>query len=285
MSNGTALAPPRSSELAKANTLERVVIMGDLSQLNAGDKVSYYNAVCESVGLNPLTRPFEYTKLNNREVLYARREATEQLRKMHQVSITILERKSAAGIHLVTARASLPNGRTDEALGAVNLGQLQGEALCNALMKAETKAKRRATLSICWLGFLDETEVEDARAAQALAEAAKPRTEALIDQIETALVEEAPVETVEPTTAEPAPEIEVEPEAEQPADVRMPDPCSADWIVDYALSKSPEGWDTTKIKTNFRLLLSKTWAKCGRPEQVAIYNRINDGTFFKKAGE
>jgi hypothetical protein len=28
-------------------------------------------------------------------------------------------------------------------------------------MKAETKAKRRATLSVCGLGFLDETEIED----------------------------------------------------------------------------------------------------------------------------
>jgi hypothetical protein len=30
----------------------------------------------------------------------------------------------------------------------------------NAIMKAVTKAKRRVTLSICGLGFLDETEVE-----------------------------------------------------------------------------------------------------------------------------
>src|SRR6202008_2665643 len=36
----------------------------------------------------------------------------------------------------------------------------KGEALGNALMKASTKAKRRATLSICGLGMLDETELE-----------------------------------------------------------------------------------------------------------------------------
>jgi len=36
---------------------------------------------------------------------------------------------------------------------------LQGESLANALMKAETKAKRRVTLSICGLGMLDETEI------------------------------------------------------------------------------------------------------------------------------
>jgi hypothetical protein len=32
--------------------------------------------------------------------------------------------------------------------------------MANALMKAETKAKRRVTLSICGLGMLDESEVE-----------------------------------------------------------------------------------------------------------------------------
>jgi hypothetical protein len=38
---------------------------------------------------------------------------------------------------------------------------LKGEARANAELKAVTKAKRRATLSICGLGWLDETEVDD----------------------------------------------------------------------------------------------------------------------------
>ena len=37
---------------------------------------------------------------------------------------------------------------------------LKGEAHANAVLKAVTKAKRRVTLSICGLGWLDETEVE-----------------------------------------------------------------------------------------------------------------------------
>ena len=67
--------------------IERVLIHGDLKQLTPAQKVSYYNAVCESVGLNPLTQPFQYIVLNGREVLYARRDATEQLRQLHTVSI------------------------------------------------------------------------------------------------------------------------------------------------------------------------------------------------------
>ena len=48
----------------------------------------------------------------------------------------------------------------DESTGAVTVGDLKGDALANALMKAETKAKRRVTLSIAGLGWLDETELD-----------------------------------------------------------------------------------------------------------------------------
>jgi hypothetical protein len=63
-------------------------------------------------------------------------------------------------IYVVTARAKDRTGREDESTGAVPLGNLKGDALANALMKAETKAKRRVTLSIAGLGWLDETELE-----------------------------------------------------------------------------------------------------------------------------
>jgi len=42
----------------------------------------------------------------------------------------------------------------------VNIENLKGEARSNAMMKAETKAKRRVTLSICGLGMLDESETD-----------------------------------------------------------------------------------------------------------------------------
>ena len=45
-------------------------------------------------------------------------------------------------------------------MGNMPLRSLKGDALANALMKAETKAKRRVTLSIAGLGWLDETELE-----------------------------------------------------------------------------------------------------------------------------
>ncbi len=143
-----------------SNTLERVLIQGDLSQLSESDRVAYYSRVCESLGLNPLTQPFAYIRLQGKLKLYALREATEQLRQLHSVSVQIISRELLDDIYVVTARATLPDGRCDESIGAVFIGQAQGELKANLIMKAETKGKRRVTLSICGLATLDELEVE-----------------------------------------------------------------------------------------------------------------------------
>jgi len=144
-----------------AAVLESVVIQGDLARLQPEERVSYYRSVCESLGLNPLTKPFEYLMLNNRLTLYARKDATDQLRASRGISVEISAREflQDAGLYVVTAKAVGKDGRTDESVGAVNVKGLQGENLANALMKAETKAKRRVTLSVAGLGWLDETEV------------------------------------------------------------------------------------------------------------------------------
>ena len=155
-------------EIARANVLEKVVIEGDLSVLKPADRVMYYRTVCESVGLNPFTKPFEYIKLNNKLTLYAKRDATDQLRKIHGISVQIVARENVGDVYVVTARATDMTGRTDESVGAVPLKGLQGEALANAFMKAETKAKRRVTLSIAGLGMLDETEVTTIPGAQVI---------------------------------------------------------------------------------------------------------------------
>lgn len=143
--------------------LESVIGYGDLTKLNSQQRTAYYAKVCESLGLNPLTRPFEFINLNGKLVFYARRDCTDQLRKIHSVSITIVSRERLDDVYVVTARASFPDGRVDESIGAVPVGNAKGETLANALMKAETKAKRRVTLAICGLSVLDETELDGAR--------------------------------------------------------------------------------------------------------------------------
>jgi hypothetical protein len=156
--NARDIAPDVDRAAAGA-ALANVILRADLAKLSDGERVTHYNAVCASAGLNPLTRPFEYITLNGKLVLYARKDATDQLRALHRVSVQVIRQDMDAGLVMVTARATTPDGRFDEDFGAVPL-PAQGEARANALMKAITKAKRRVTLSICGLGFLDESEIE-----------------------------------------------------------------------------------------------------------------------------
>lgn len=140
---------------------ESAIVQGDLSKLSNEERTAYYNAVCESLGLNPLTKPFQYLNLSGKLTLYATRDCADQLRKSNRVSITITKREQIGDLLFVTAQATLPDGRCDESTGAVSIAGLRGENLANAYLKVETKAKRRVTLSICGLGWLDETEVQD----------------------------------------------------------------------------------------------------------------------------
>jgi hypothetical protein len=140
--------------------MEMVLADGDLSRLSTEQRLSYYARVCETQGLNPLTRPFDYVKLNGKLVLYAKRECTDQKRKLDGVSIQIVDKRVEGDLFIVTARATNAAGRVDEDMGAVSIAGLRGEALANATLKAMTKAKRRVTLSICGMGMLDESEVE-----------------------------------------------------------------------------------------------------------------------------
>jgi len=147
--------------IVPAELQEKVLLGGDLARLTPGERLAYYNAVCTSIGLNPLTRPFEYLALNGKLTLYARKDCTDQLRDLpgNEISVEIVEREVMDGIYVVTARAKNLLGRTDESIGAVPIPATSTDK-ANAMMKAETKAKRRVTLSICGLGMLDETEIE-----------------------------------------------------------------------------------------------------------------------------
>lgn len=163
--NDTALVTKKSESLAAdqviTGVVESVMIQGDLSKLQSKQRVEYYAAVCKSLQLNPLTRPFDYISLKGKLTLYAKKDCAEQLRRNYNVSVKIVGKDWRDGVYVVTAQASLPNGRVDEAIGAVFVGNSKGEDFANGLMKAETKAKRRVTLSICGLGILDEAEVAD----------------------------------------------------------------------------------------------------------------------------
>ena len=146
--------------------IEQVLVAGDLAKLTGDQRLAYYQRLCETLGLNPLTQPFQYLQLSGKLVLYATKSCTDQLRQLHGVSITSVTSAQVGDVYVVTAAATDRQGRTDCSTGAVSIGGLKGDALANGLMKAETKSKRRVTLSLCGLGMLDESEVETIPNAQ-----------------------------------------------------------------------------------------------------------------------
>ncbi|EIU4082702.1 hypothetical protein L4V82_000528 [Campylobacter jejuni] len=159
MSNEVVLKEENKLEI-NFNPYELALVKGDLSKLSDVERASYVKNLCESLSLNMLTKPFEYIVLNGKITLYANKSATDQLRQIRKVSITKTEVAQVGDIYMVTAYAATPDGRTDCDTGALNIKNLDGDNLANAIMKAITKAKRRVTLSICGLGMLDESELE-----------------------------------------------------------------------------------------------------------------------------
>ena len=166
-------------------TIEDVITKGDLSKLTPQQRTEFYVKVCNRHGLDPLTQPFDWLVLNGRLTLYANRRCADQLRKINGINISIVSQDQSDGLLTFHVKAKDGTGREDEDLGVVALPDtLKGEARANTILKAVTKAKRRVTLSISGLGYLDETEVENIPAsAKATPEIIPPSkaAEALID--------------------------------------------------------------------------------------------------------
>ena len=140
--------------------ISSLVINGDLSKLSPVQKVELYNFRCHQAGLDPSAKPFDLLTLNGKQVLYANAGATQQLTATRNLSHSITSRELTDGIYCVFCRVAGPDGRSTENMGAVPIEGLKGEAKANAMLKATTKAIRRAVLAHCGLGLMDETETE-----------------------------------------------------------------------------------------------------------------------------
>lgn len=136
---------------------ELALVNNDLGALDPEARLAFLRKLCENLGLNPMTQPFQYIRLNGQLKLYATKGCADQLRKVHGISIEILQNELVDGMIMVHARGTTPDGRTDEDIAVVPMRK--GMDGVNDRMKAITKAKRRLTLSICGLGMLDESEL------------------------------------------------------------------------------------------------------------------------------
>jgi len=152
------LAAVNDAPLAE-NIVASLVIDGDLSKLSKRQQLEYYLYRCKELGLDPAEQPFALLKLNGKMVLYAKKACTDAMCRERGVTREILSSEVVNGACVVRVRATC-GGRSDEDIGTVSIKGLGGDAYANALMKATTKAKRRAVLALFGVGALDESELE-----------------------------------------------------------------------------------------------------------------------------
>lgn len=142
--------------------VEQLVMTGDISKLPPKARVEYYQRYCEAFGMAWISQPIMFYKGPGGSLSpYVRRAGAEQIRENKNMSIRLTNSSLEDGIYTVTAEARLPNGRTDQDIGVVDISGLRGEAKANAIKKCTTQAKRRVTLSLGGLGIPDESEVAD----------------------------------------------------------------------------------------------------------------------------
>jgi hypothetical protein len=155
--------------------IDDLIQKGDFSSFTMREKSIFTYQLALRLGLNPLTKPFDFIVLNNKLVLYANRTCSDQLRKIHNITSTVLYEgplqigtEIRADVYCVRVRVGSTNDqgqltRSEEHIGCVGMGNKKDEELGNTIMKCHTKALRRATIAFCGLGFLDELEVESVK--------------------------------------------------------------------------------------------------------------------------
>lgn len=137
--------------------INALVLKGDTSKLTVEQKTQYYNAVCQTVGLNPATRPFEFLSFQGKEVLYPNKQCAEQLRSLRRISLNGPKITFQDTLIMVEVTATDRHGRSDTDYGIVDTaGRDKALSRADQIAKAITKAKRRVTFSICGLGFFNE---------------------------------------------------------------------------------------------------------------------------------
>ena len=156
----------KSQELEKKKNevLEKVILNADLSSLSPTELVTYLYRVCDKFGIDPITQPFQFIKLNGKLTLYATKACAAALIELKSISTKIVSQEQFQDVFVVTCEATRKDEnneiQTAQDIGVVPIAGLKGDQLGNAMMKAATKAKRRTVLNMAGLGATDESELQ-----------------------------------------------------------------------------------------------------------------------------
>lgn len=292
-----------STDVMDLTVMEKVVIRGDLSSLSPQERFLYYSKVCESLGLNPLTKPFDYLQLDNKLVLYAKRDCTDQLRRLQKISISIASRERIGDVYCVTARGTTADGRFDESMGVVSLTKketawdemrkryvptgnivpLSSDELANALMKAETKAKRRVTLSLAGLGMMDESEIETVDNSQRIVMEEAPSTQPAASETPAPADLPKPPKQSSATRKQTGAAKSSKPQASEAAS--EPNTTEAEQnvyqLLDYGTGTSPKGVTYARMKVANLLTGEQDMVLVNKPDIIEQTTKIgNESQFY-----
>ncbi|WP_051290024.1 hypothetical protein [Paenibacillus massiliensis] len=281
--------------------LEKVIVHGDLSVLTPQERYVYYTKVCEDLGLNPLTRPFDYLELKNgkekKMFLYAKKECTDQLRRNYKITVDIVSVNETSEELWMMARATMPDGRTDTSIGSVPL--LKEETVwnkqeqryvstgkivplgfrerSNARMACETKAKRRVTLSIVGLGMLDESEISSIEGAETLPAEIREDTESKP-------LQEKPKSPTQPSKSNKAGKSVNKPSTASQQTEQTPKVGTASdtyKLLDYATGTSPGGVVFAKLLVANMSTGEQCIMIANTPETIEQTNALSNNSQFK----
>lgn len=161
--------------------IEDALINGNLATLTPEERVQLYMQTCKSLKLNPMTKPFGYILMkdygdNEKLILYATRNCTDQLRSVYGASDVPGSLKREQTSTELSAEIAVVgrNGRMSQDVGVIPMVRYvrgggsylltdkgRERDLANAKMHVVTKARRRATLALYGLGgIVDESELD-----------------------------------------------------------------------------------------------------------------------------
>lgn len=132
----------------------------DTSFLSVEKKAAVLEGLARALGLNPLSQPVIFLKTQGREVVYVTKVGTDQIASRLRLQRRTIHGPDVRKVHgkdlaFCQVEVTAPDGRSEMSTATLPITDP-----VNDLMKVESKAKRRATLSIAGLGLLTEEEIE-----------------------------------------------------------------------------------------------------------------------------
>lgn len=216
-----------------------VYLKKGLENMTPAEQAELIKEICQRFGLDPLLRPIDIIEVREpgssfkRKVLYATKAAADAIRARNKLNDEIVESHVDEEVAWVVLRVWNDERSVYEVGASPVVREKDGKFYpspamrANALMRAITKAKRRAALSWEGLSLLDESELdtvdvavpEEPKAEAQPQPARKPLREVLQEVVpEAKLVAERPARPKPAAEKPPQPEPEESgPFAEEPA--------------------------------------------------------------------